>query len=394
MIYGLGVMLVIAITGGAIAYIGDKLGSRIGKRRLSIFGLRPKNTAIIVTVATGILISALTLGILSVLSENVRIALFGMEKLRIEMQALNDDIAEKNAQIESGRKTLTERTADIASMNADILRTKRELTDAEAARDAMSSELIGVQEAFAGAESRLAAAMNEVGELEATKARLESAVTNLEIETKDLEEGLTRVREGRLLFSNKEVLAGATVRAGLTLEESELVLSGIINDTNTLIMNRVGETERRNMLFVNRENIQQAATKLAGATLPMSVRVSAASNVMWGEPAIVEVQVYPHDMIYGKGDVIWSAVMTGGPGAGEAVLSFLKDVNAEARARGVLPDPLTGDVGSVSGDVLFRTVQSMESMRGAVRIDAVATEDTYTDGPVVISLRIGSVDER
>jgi len=57
-VYGIVLIAVLAIMGGAIAYIGDKLGTRVGKRKLSIFGLRPKHTSIIVTIITGILIAS------------------------------------------------------------------------------------------------------------------------------------------------------------------------------------------------------------------------------------------------------------------------------------------------------------------------------------------------
>ena len=53
MLVGLNIILIIAIMGGAIAFIGDKLGTKIGKRRMSIFGLRPKHTSIIMTIVTG-----------------------------------------------------------------------------------------------------------------------------------------------------------------------------------------------------------------------------------------------------------------------------------------------------------------------------------------------------
>src|SRR5688572_13364146 len=47
---------------GFIAYIGDLLGRRLGKKRLSVFGLRPKHTAILLTIVTGVLIAAVTFG--------------------------------------------------------------------------------------------------------------------------------------------------------------------------------------------------------------------------------------------------------------------------------------------------------------------------------------------
>ena len=43
MLVGLKILVIIAIMGGLIAYMGDKLGTKVGKRRMSLFGLRPKH---------------------------------------------------------------------------------------------------------------------------------------------------------------------------------------------------------------------------------------------------------------------------------------------------------------------------------------------------------------
>jgi uncharacterized protein (DUF3084 family) len=61
-----GVLLILAIIflGGAIATVGDRIGTRVGKARLSLFNLRPRTTAILVTILTGSIISASTLGII------------------------------------------------------------------------------------------------------------------------------------------------------------------------------------------------------------------------------------------------------------------------------------------------------------------------------------------
>jgi uncharacterized protein (DUF3084 family) len=73
---------------GIIAYIGDLLGTYVGKRRLTVFGLRPRVTALIVAISTGILITVLTLGVATMLSEDVKIALFSVEQLLNEKKDL------------------------------------------------------------------------------------------------------------------------------------------------------------------------------------------------------------------------------------------------------------------------------------------------------------------
>ena len=64
------------ILGGLIAPFGDLLGSRIGKARFSILKLRPKRTATIVTIITGGFISAISIGLLILVSEEFRQRLF------------------------------------------------------------------------------------------------------------------------------------------------------------------------------------------------------------------------------------------------------------------------------------------------------------------------------
>ena len=62
--------------GGLIAPFGDLLGTKIGKARFSILKLRPKKTATIVTIITGGFISAISIGLLLLVSEEFRQRLF------------------------------------------------------------------------------------------------------------------------------------------------------------------------------------------------------------------------------------------------------------------------------------------------------------------------------
>jgi uncharacterized protein (DUF3084 family) len=79
------------LVSGIIAYIGDLLGTYVGKRRLTVFGLRPRVTALIVAISTGILITVLTLGVAAALSEDVKIALFSVEQLKEEKNKLENE---------------------------------------------------------------------------------------------------------------------------------------------------------------------------------------------------------------------------------------------------------------------------------------------------------------
>ena len=69
-------IIFLILLGGLIAPFGDLLGTKIGKARFSILKLRPKKTATIVTIITGGFISATSIGLLLLVSEEFRQRLF------------------------------------------------------------------------------------------------------------------------------------------------------------------------------------------------------------------------------------------------------------------------------------------------------------------------------
>lgn len=386
--YGIGILLVIAITGGIIAYIGDKLGSKIGKKRITLFGLRPKHTAIVVNVLTGILIATATIGVTAILSNNVRTALFGMEKLRIEMETLNEEVKSKNIAIQNGKKELEEKIKELQTLNAEVLIAREELDAAEIARQEMAGKLISVETAYREAGDKLRASEGEIRSLEQTKALLAGQVTDLEVMTKRLESNLSVLREGNVLFRVGEVLAGAVVKEGLDETEAELTLANILHDTNGLILKRIGSTENRNMIYVDPENVKEVVKQLVTAKDRVLVRMVASGNVIYGEPAVVKLVAQPYQKIYKKGELVYETTVFGGKKAQEAILTFLHEVNGQAKAKGVLPNPVTGEVGSLPGEELYLRIDELRDLNEAVTIQAIAKEDTYNDGPIPITLRI------
>ena len=85
-VYGIWLVLVLVLMGGGIAYLGDKIGMLVGRRRLTLFGLRPKHSSVIVTVMTGTLIAGTSLSILAVASHDVRTALFHMKEIQESLE--------------------------------------------------------------------------------------------------------------------------------------------------------------------------------------------------------------------------------------------------------------------------------------------------------------------
>ena len=135
--YGLVLILVLIVTGGVIAFIGDRVGSRVGKRKLSLFGLRPRHTSVIVTIITGVLITTLTFVILAGASDNVRTALFGMEQL-------NQLMGETKARLQATDMQLADAKVEQQQAAADLAKSKTEidkLHDKQAALEERAREL-------------------------------------------------------------------------------------------------------------------------------------------------------------------------------------------------------------------------------------------------------------
>ncbi len=77
------IFLMLAVLAGGIAMLGNQLGRKIGRRKMTLFGLRPRHTSIFITTATGSLIAVLTLALAMLLSENEREKVTG-EQLSVE----------------------------------------------------------------------------------------------------------------------------------------------------------------------------------------------------------------------------------------------------------------------------------------------------------------------
>lgn len=413
--YGLALIAVLAVMGGAIAYIGDKLGTKVGKKKLSMFGLRPKHTSIIVTIVTGILIAASTLGILSLTSRDVRTALFGMEALKNELTRLSQEVSVKNNELETSRAALQAKIAEFSTLDAKVKESAKqlaeitdELSQVTDERDRTIAALSKVQADYTTAKGDLSKATKEISVLQTTKAELDKRVASLN-EAKvslqsdvdrlnelavNLKKGIEVVREGVVIFRAGEVLSTNVVQGGLPQEQTEQALSQIIYGTNRSITDKLGVQSDLEVLWVSKNDYQQAASLISSTPGSIIVRITAAGNTIYGEPTISRIDLFPNKLVYDAGAVVYSEVFDAGKNnqhAEEAVLLFLQKVNTEAIKEGILPDPIQGTVGAMSGSQLFETINKVKRFNGKVEIAAVTTDDIHTAGPLKITIRVKAV---
>jgi len=72
----------LVLVSGLVAFVGNLVGRAIGRRRLALGGLRPRHTAQLITVLTGMLIASVTLAVVLLVSNDARQALFHLREVR------------------------------------------------------------------------------------------------------------------------------------------------------------------------------------------------------------------------------------------------------------------------------------------------------------------------
>ncbi|NEQ16376.1 MAG: DUF3084 domain-containing protein, partial [Moorea sp. SIO3E2] len=102
----------ILVLGGLLATLGDRMGTRVGKARLSLFNLRPRTTATVVTIITGGLISASTLGILFATSESLRDGIFELDNILKKLRSARREVSQLEDEKDRVEQKLAEAKAE------------------------------------------------------------------------------------------------------------------------------------------------------------------------------------------------------------------------------------------------------------------------------------------
>lgn len=141
-------IVAILVLGGVLATLGDRIGTKVGKARLSLFNLRPRNTATVVTIITGSLISTLTLGILLATSGTLRKGLFELETIQRKFRSAKAEVDKLNTQKSQIEKELAKTKAEQADVqqrlnltNQNFQQTREQLKQISQQRATLRSEI-------------------------------------------------------------------------------------------------------------------------------------------------------------------------------------------------------------------------------------------------------------
>lgn len=152
MIVSLGFLLLVVVMSAVIAVIADNVGRKLGKKRLAYrcraFSIRPKHVAQLGTALTGVFVSLATIGVVALVSSDVRDwivrgrnAIVESQRLGVRLQEQRQEISDRDARIrnqeqqyeaqakevQSGRAALEKQRSELTRLNAEITRLNQEV---------------------------------------------------------------------------------------------------------------------------------------------------------------------------------------------------------------------------------------------------------------------------
>ena len=368
--YSLVLVFTVIIISGLIAFVGDWVGLKIGKKRVTIFGLRPHSTAIFITIISGILIAIITVTILAISSNDVRTALFGMEELKEKLSYLSREVELRNMQLSSTKEDLKEKTTQLQEMEEKY----QELSEDIKNKTDQLEELLIIREGLIEEKDKLT---KEVEELNAT--------------IKALYSGITWIREGEVILGSEEQIALTIIQGQRPIEEIKKELFDFLNEaSNKAIAMGAKKDERTNQIFIiSQEEFEDITQKIYDSDKEMIVRLLSSINVVKGEPIVTHFKILENKLLFKIDEEIISEEIESSEVYNEVekkLLSLLRKVNIIAVKEGIIPDPKTSFVGTVSAINLYDTIRAIVESGTTMKVTVISIYDTWSTGPLRVRM--------
>lgn len=413
--FGLFIIIAVAVIGGFIAFLGDRVGMRVGKKRLTFFGLRPKYTSIIITIITGILISGSTLLLLAMVSKDVRTALFDLQKLQQELVEKKSSVVELTAKVQKKEEEYTTLISDFFEIEKELARVsiqrekiEKELEaavaqyhEAQNNLEVKEGELQSKQGEVESKQRRVASLTDITKELEDRNARLQAEkellqkdIQNYNWEINKLMGNLDKSKTRLLVFDVKEVIVSRVVEGGKDpyLVRTEII-QPMLKEANQIALGRGAKIEGKKDYALKVPvqkmlDIANAISKLKGKAV---LRVTAEENTFFLDPLYVDFELYPDELAFRAGEVV--AETTIDPRQDESeitgeILSLLLIVRRKAFERGMISQgQYVGEIASLQE--IPAVIQELKKNSLPSIVQLIVSHDTWrVEGPVKVSIRI------
>jgi uncharacterized protein (DUF3084 family) len=254
-------ILAVLVLGGLLATLGDRLGTKVGKARLSLFGLRPRQTATVVTIGTGLMIAASTLSILFATSKSLRVGVFQLdEKLKELREAQKELVAvvteKQQVEVELNQareqQVVAQQQLNTIDQSLQGAIQKQALTEAEL--NQTQQELNQTQTQFSQVQTDFQRAKTELSVIEGKFERAQTQLGNVSQQAQKLRDDI-----GVLQLERRDLIEqGEQVRAKIAQRDRELVAK-----QQEIEQQRQEAEEQRQLLAQQKSQLDEQLLRLA-----------------------------------------------------------------------------------------------------------------------------------
>jgi len=375
-------ILALLLLGGVLSTLGDRLGSKVGKARLSLLGMRPRRTAVVITVLTGSLISAISLGLMLLVSDRLRTGLFELDQLERRLRDGREALERSQRDLSAAEQDRTQARNQLGMVEAQAQALRKELAPLQAQRRQLELERDRLTQDISAKDADIRRNRDEL-------ARLNSRISAGARELQQLENNLIALRRGDVVISSGQPLEIAKVRIDRP-EQAKPVIEALLRQTNINVYQRVlpGQTPNRQILLVPRSDI----TKLEGILSKRGdwvVSLISAANVLKGERQVVAFpDVRRNKQVVQAGEQLATTVLEGDERSPDQVRSRLNLLLAAAyntvQRNGSLASGLQFDAASVSQLTAELTNRPAAQV---VQLQAISRRNSDLVDPVAVEIR-------
>ncbi len=381
-------ILALLVLGGVLSTLGDRLGSRVGKARLSLFNLRPRQTAVVITVLTGSLISALSLGLMLLVSRQLRIGLFELDEVLAKLQSSRDSLKVSRLAQSNSERDLQQAKSDSAHVQIELKEVQKRATE-------LRNELAPLQKQRQHLEAERTRLSHDISQKDADIQRTEIELANVrstinaaEKELKQLESNLIALRRGAVVLSSGQQLAAATLRLENPSQARD-VINRLLQEANQEAFRRVrpGEEANRQILLVPRSDIKRIE-QIIRKPGTWVVNVRSAANVLRGENIVYAFpDVRPNITVVRQAEVLARTTLDQNEQSAETVRNrlnlLLASALAEVKRRGSLSTGLQFD-----GNKMNQLAKALLNRpKEQVELEAIALRNSDTADPVAVVIQ-------
>ena len=393
---GLNIILLIVIA-AMVAMFGDRMGRVAAKRRVAVFGMRPRLAAAWIAVLTGVCIALATVGFIALISRDAREMLFHFDELKRDLTQLETEVSD----LEYNRSVLAKDKQELEKHLASA-RTELEAKEEEASLlatrieesnrryDDIRTQLERAETELAEGEKRLVELHTELTEEEANNQLLREeqrvlqeqidilgvVKSGLASEAKTLEERIKALREGNIAIEADQPLTYIPLSGGMTLPDSHKRIVSSLNELRLRL-----ETDGITMKPVPASSLSDILNTLSLLTEDVILIVYSTSNVLTGETVEVTIELALDRIVFRKGELISRINIDADVGRDQLPELFayvFTVVRAVALSQGMLPDIATGDVGSISSSDVAAVADEIEAVKGKRILEIRAGRDFRT----------------